>query len=489
MRAPIVSLIAGMTLLRLVLGGTVGLTVDESYAVVLGRHSQLSYFDHPPMTSWLAGAAAWLAGSEHPLVVRMPFVCLAAATTLLCFRLSAALFGAGAGLAAAVLLNLTLFYGACGGWVLPDVPLACFALLAAWCLARAVLGPKARATGAWIGFGAAVGLALLSKYHAVFLAAGAGLFLVTSAPCRFWLRRREPWLAAGVALVLFSPVLLWNASHHWASFRFQSGRALSGGGGSPLLDVVGGQALWLTPWLWLPLLAVLVAAAWRGPADASRWLLVCLAAGPIVGFTAIAALGSRGLPHWSLPGYLFVLPLLGVSVAARLARRETLTRGWLAASAAAVTFLVAALVVHVRTGWLTHRAPWLFADGDPTQDLLPWEDLRPALQEWRASAPGATFAGVRWIDAAQLAHLLGPAVPVTSIGGDARGFAHLDPSVTLEGRDVILVARRQNLVTEPMVTHARFFRRLRPLGLAAVTRGGQTEFLVSAYLGEGYRAP
>ena len=31
-----------------------------------------------------------------------------------------------------------------------------------------------------------------------------------------WLRSRYPWLAALIALVLFLPVMIWNAEHDWA---------------------------------------------------------------------------------------------------------------------------------------------------------------------------------------------------------------------------------------------------------------------------------
>ena len=40
-----------------------------------------------------------------------------------------------------------------------------------------------------------------------------------------WLRSPYPYLAALIAIAVFSPVLIWNAQHDWASFRFQGVRA------------------------------------------------------------------------------------------------------------------------------------------------------------------------------------------------------------------------------------------------------------------------
>ncbi len=42
-----------------------------------------------------------------------------------------------------------------------------------------------------------------------------------------WLRSPYPYAAAVIALLLFTPVVIWNMQHDWASFRFQAVRAAS----------------------------------------------------------------------------------------------------------------------------------------------------------------------------------------------------------------------------------------------------------------------
>ena len=88
-----------------------GLGIDESYMVAAGRKLQLSYFDHPPIAWWLAWGAAHLSGSETEVIVRLPFIALFALTTLLMYRLTSTLFGAAAGLWAAVVLNAAWVLG------------------------------------------------------------------------------------------------------------------------------------------------------------------------------------------------------------------------------------------------------------------------------------------------------------------------------------------------------------------------------------------
>jgi 4-amino-4-deoxy-L-arabinose transferase-like glycosyltransferase len=77
----------------------------------------------------------------------------------------------------------------------------------------------------WLAVGAAAGCALLSKYTALFFGPAILIWLIAVPKLRHWLI--SPWLYLGglVALVLFAPVILWNAGHHWVSFIKQMGRA------------------------------------------------------------------------------------------------------------------------------------------------------------------------------------------------------------------------------------------------------------------------
>src|ERR1700730_5831518 len=157
--------------------------------VAAGRKLQLSYFDHPPVAWWMARAAAYLTGSETPVVVRLPFIALFAVTTFLMYRLTSALFSPEAGLWAAVVLNLAPLFGiSSGSWGLPDAPLRTALLGAAVCLVPAQRSEGRVAWGWWLGTGMCAGLALCSKYSAVLTIIGLIVFLVTEPTSR----RRPP---------------------------------------------------------------------------------------------------------------------------------------------------------------------------------------------------------------------------------------------------------------------------------------------------------
>jgi 4-amino-4-deoxy-L-arabinose transferase-like glycosyltransferase len=504
-------LIGASAAVRLLLGAVLGLSEDEAYTVAMSRQLSLSYFDHPPLMYWLTGAASHLAGTEDALAVRWPFVALFAGTTWLLYRLGGHLFGGRAGFIGALLLNLVLYLSLnVGGWVLPDGPLLLFGAAAVFVLSRVLFAPapagtevrspavevqptvdSATALRSWLAVGFLTGLALLSKYHGVFLVGGVGLFLLTSPSHRPWLRRREPWLAIAVATLVFSPVLVWNATHDWASFRFQGGRAtlLDIEADTPFLDGLAGQAVWMTPWVWLPLVVILTFALRCGPGRNRSWFLACLALGPIVGFNLITAFGGHGLPHWTIPGYFFLLPLLGAAVRKRIDRGERWPRYWLHGSAVAFLLIFAVATTHAVTGWISRVSPGLLARYDPSSDLLEWTELPERLREWGQPAPGVVLAGGRWGDAAKAAHVLGPETTVTSVGEDPRGWEYVLPQRELVGSDVLLVVNRRWVDQEPLLTYTAWFERVEPVGSFRVWRAGRPEFTVSVYLGRGLRRP
>ena len=100
---------------------------------------------------------------------------------------------------------------------MPETPLLLFALLAMLALLNAL---ERGQLAAWLLFGLCIGLAGLSKYTAVTLVFTAALFVVLQRRLDV-LRTPGPWLAVALALLLIAPVLYWNATHDWLSFRYQ----------------------------------------------------------------------------------------------------------------------------------------------------------------------------------------------------------------------------------------------------------------------------
>lgn len=323
--------VLAVTVARLVAAALMPLSADEAYYRVWAHALAPGYLDHPPMVAlWIAAGTA-LAG-DTALGVRLLGPLSAAAGTLLLAGAARDLAGdRAAGDRAALALNATLALNAGAVIMTPDTPLLFF-----WSAALAAVARAARGGGAWfLAAGAAAGLALASKYTAILLAPALLAWMLAAPPARRWLRAWQPPAGAAVALLIFAPVLAWNAAHGWASFAKQGGRAFAIDPARSLRflgELLGGQLGLATPLL----AAVFCLAVWRaarrwrepGPALAAATVLV-----PGAVFLLHALGGDRVQANW--PGVLYP----GAALAAGL----TMSRLW--TPAVALGAAMSALVV------------------------------------------------------------------------------------------------------------------------------------------------
>ena len=490
MRTPaggVAALILATFAARLLFAASLGLGIDESYMVAAGRKLQLSYFDHPPLAWWMAWGMAHLTGSESAIVVRLPFLALFALTTFLMYRVTSTLFDPQAGLWAAVVLNMAPVLGITAGtWVLPDGPLFAALLGTLACLIAALRSDGRAAWGWWLAAGLCAGLALGSKYSAALTLLGAAAFLATEPTTRHWIMRPHPYVAGVVALAVFLPVLVWNAEHGWVSLLFQGGRA--GGSLHPLgpLMAIGGQAAFLLPWIWLPLVWCGFVAARRGPSDRERWLLFCLAAPPILLFT-VAALWSNTLFHWAAPGYLMLLPLLGEAIARR---RQTsrLVRIWLAATAAFVIFGVVFVASEVRYNWLSALIADFPLGKNPNIDAVDWTSLQMELESrGLLDRPGLVVAALKWHEAGKIDYALGGRIPVLCLGGDARQYGLITNPDNYAGADVLIAAPRRSFA-QINGQFRSLFDAIEPIAPATITHAGRPLMTLPLFIGHRLRA-
>ncbi len=491
--SPLLLLILITTLIRLVMGWALGLGIDETYMVAASRHLELSYYDHPPIAWWLTHAAMALSGSQVPVIVRLPFILLFALSTWLMARITARLFDSDrAGFWAALILNLSPVYAVtAGGWVLPDGPLDCALLGFLLFSLRAVgLIPSRWLWGDWLAAGACAGLAMLSKYNGVLVLAGLPVFLLTTEIGRGWLRRPQPWVAGLLAVLLFSPVILWNVEHHWASFAFQGDRA----GGlrfRPLapLGVWGGEALFVLPWIWVPLILLWLRALRRGPAEPSTWLLALLAATPILLFAVVSIWSSDHiLYHWSAPGTLMLFPLLGAELARRLAVGAPRLRRGITATAALMLLGLVLAGTEMRLNWVTAlTGPRFLARAKDVAGGVDWTALRPELEaRGLLSEPGLVVAVTRWNDAGKIDYALGGTLPVVVLARDSREYGIVAPADRFIGHPMLILVPDSDAATladrlAPMFEH------ITPVQPLPLRFGGYILMDLSVLKGFGFR--
>jgi 4-amino-4-deoxy-L-arabinose transferase-like glycosyltransferase len=295
-----------------VLCARLDLSFDEAYYWLWAKHLQLSYFDHPPLTAWLIALSTKLFGnSEAAVRFFAPFLVFCSSLLL---AGTAKDFGGDkrAKIFAALLPYATLIGPIAGLIITPDTPLLFTISLTLRLLARYY---KTGDVKLLMPIGAAFGLALLSKYTAFAFGAGIFIWLLSSPLQRQVFSRWPAWAGVVLALVIFSPVLIWNTQHSWQSFSKQGGRALQPFVFSfhTVIDFIGAQVLLITPLLMV--LAVISGCiyarrAWRGNNLA---LLLCLISLPLPLYFLVMALGGKVEANWVLvafPGFTVMIALI-----------------------------------------------------------------------------------------------------------------------------------------------------------------------------------
>jgi 4-amino-4-deoxy-L-arabinose transferase-like glycosyltransferase len=492
--SPLFLLILITSLLRLLMASLLGLGIDETYMVAASHHLELSYFDHPPISWWLTHAAMWVIGSEAPVVVRLPFILLFAFSTWLMARITTALFqDRRAGFWAALLLNLAPVYGVtAGGWVLPDGPLDCALLGFLWFSLRATgLIPAGGRWGSWLGAGLCAGLAMLSKYNGALVLIGLPLFLVTTREGRAWLRRPQPWVAGAVAVLIFVPVIIWNEQHHWVSFAFQGDRA----GGlrfHPIapLTVWAGEALFVLPWIWVPLILLWLRALRRGPAEPRGWLMALLAATPILLFAVVSIWSSRHiLYHWSAPGTLMLFPLLGAEVARRLQAGAPRLRRAIAGTIAFVLVALALAGTEMRFNWLTAVfGPGILAKGTDVAGGVDWDGLGKTLAaRGLLEKPGLVIGVTGWNDAGKVDYALGGRFPVVVLADDTREFGIVSPASRFIGHSMLILVPDHGNQPDLAARFAPLFSAIQVLQPITLRFAGYPFITLEVLAGDGFR--
>lgn len=194
---------------------------DEAYYWTWSRNLQLSYYDHPPMIAYGIRLMTTLFGHHH-LSVRLFGILCWSGTALLVYALANDLFKrekiAEVSMIVFLLMPITQLE-----WhmSIPDAPQGFFWMLCLYSLNKIVLKDGLR--WAW-GLGVAAGGLMLSKYTGLILAPITLYLLIRFKPGA--MKRPWPYLTLLGALLIASPVIIWNAQHEWKSIIFQLNHGL-----------------------------------------------------------------------------------------------------------------------------------------------------------------------------------------------------------------------------------------------------------------------
>ncbi|MDE2367039.1 MAG: glycosyltransferase family 39 protein, partial [Betaproteobacteria bacterium] len=308
-RVASIGVVAFAVLLRLIYLGTAELIPDEAYYWNYTQHMDLSFYDHPPMVAWLIWLGTAIFGNSE-FGVRIGSFCCGLITMAYLYALASNLYDKSTAMRTVMLLVVLPFYFVTGMAATADAPLVAAWAATLYYMERALIADE---RSAWLGVGIAFGLGILSKYTLGLLGPAALLFVILDPASRRWLRRPHAYLAAALALLLFSPVIIWNFQHDWASIAFQSGRVRGVGDDQfSVHELFLHLMVLLTP---VGLLAAAMALRPRTERDSStyarkRRLFVSVFTGvPLSVFLILSIFDSQRF-HWAGPLWLAVLPTM-----------------------------------------------------------------------------------------------------------------------------------------------------------------------------------
>ena len=423
--------------LRVFLGASAPLSMDEAYAVAVSREYSLSFFDHAPLGFWSPVASAQLLGAENPFTFRLFGFVFGFFTAIMLARCGALLGGVQAGIWTLLLYAIAPAYMLGSASILPDTPMLMGAVVSIYWLMRVTLEQKRAPMRYWVWAGIGLAIALMSKYQAALIPISVFVFMLTTRQGRTWFLQPGPYIAALIGLVGLAPVIIWNLSNDWASFAFHTSRA--GEGLKPLrfAVMIGGQALFLLP----PLLLLAIWRLWHAfvdrPGRSVELLLALVALGPIILFHYIYMTSSQSLAHWTMPGWIFAVPLVGCW-AARASTRAQRRLAWTTTVFAIPVFaFVAVATLHANTGILTRNAE-TFPKWDDFFDYYKYNDLEAKVNE-RGLLEGANaIAVINWARGGLMSTALGGQLPVRVIRGNPHHFPFLKAAARAHGPSIIL---------------------------------------------------
>ncbi len=405
-----------VTILRMIYARSFLLVPDETNYWQWSRHLAWGYHDQAPMIAWTIRFFTTILGHRE-LAVRLPSIL--SMTLGACYLVAMAnhWYSSRIALHTAYLSQSILIFNIGAVLATADGLQGAAWVAASYHTARGFEDNRWRQ---WLLGGTWFGIGILSKYTMILFLPIVLLFGCLTPGHRRRLKSIRPYVGCALGLILFLPVIIWNAQNDWNSLRHVAylGGANEGLGlhWDFLGDYLASQVGLLTPLVFL-----LMVATWymqiRNWNDPDSWIgrFLFFTSFPVVAGFAMLSLHSRVYGNWACFGYL-TATLLAVSLwlderrpdGQRQQKKSRKVWRWTLGSAVAFT-----LVVFTHVLWPVLPIP---AHLDrATAEVSGWKQLGRSVSRTVAAMPrlDETFVfGLDYQTASELAFYL-PGNPET----------------------------------------------------------------------------
>jgi 4-amino-4-deoxy-L-arabinose transferase-like glycosyltransferase len=297
-------LIGIFTLIRFLVAPLFGLGVDEAHYVLYAKYLDLSYVDHPPLIGWVHAPIFYFLGTNE-FLARLPAILIFALTSycayLFILRITQS---TGLALLSVLALNCSFMLNVLGLMLLPDSFLLLFVFLLIFISERIL---KEKKPLDFILLGVLLGVMGLAKYTSVLFVPPLVVFFLVKKRYDI-LFSPYMFLAAIIAFILITPVVYWNMTHDFISFRYQGGHIFGTLSSSlkNFAESLAAQFGTYSPFLFI----IAFYGFLKSLRSKSVYLqLAALFGGTIIAFFLFTSFYERTLPHWPGVFYLLFIPV------------------------------------------------------------------------------------------------------------------------------------------------------------------------------------
>lgn len=366
------------------------------------------YFSKPPMIAWIIAGATAVCG-DGEACIRTPSPLLYGLAALFIFGAARIFYGVRAAFWSALFFILLPGISLSAALITTDVPLLCFWAMATYGLAVLLAKPPGEGRLAALLTGAAIGLAMLSKYAGAYFLLGLAVAAIFDRRVRAQVLGWNGALIVAGALIVFSPNIFWNLHHGFATV---SHTAFNAGleqkklfNFDRLAEFFGAQFIVFHPILMGVILAGLIVGLRR-----NRWpyakpddiVLLCLSL-PVIAIGLGIGFLSKANANWAAPAFV------GLSIVAAVWLIRVEAKRWMQATLAVALVVAAGLY----TAALSPRFIDFIGQSNAFKLLRGWNTQGPAVvRAARENGIAALLAEDREDMASLLYYTRGSGLPI-----------------------------------------------------------------------------
>ncbi|MHC1708449.1 MAG: ArnT family glycosyltransferase [Bacteroidales bacterium] len=377
-------------IIRAFLAYTLDLGNDEVYYYMYSLYPSWSYFDHPPMISWVIRLFTFNNLLHHIFFIRLASIVFTSFSTWIVYLIARKYGTYRGGLLAVILFTASIYNSIITGvFILPDTPQVFFWFLALYCFSEAFETAEIqfRSKMYVLAGGLFTGLSILSKYTSVFIWLGVIGFVLLYR--KQWLKSAIFYFSILMSVLLQFPVLIWNLQNHFISFTYQGNRVsgLSKIRPDYFFTEITGEFLYNNPVNFILIIVSLILVFYykRIRPQAGLFLILFVSVPLILTFWFLSFFHST-LPHWTGPGFSTLIIFTAV-IFDKVTREKpgfTLIPQWFRYSLILSVFIIILGFFQINNGILTRllvpakngveRVDW-----DISLDMYGWKQLKEAM--------------------------------------------------------------------------------------------------------------